>query len=110
MKNFNPEIHHRRSIRLKDYDYSQPGAYFITITTYQRSALLGEITGQTMIRNEYGEIIKSCWENIPLHYSNVSIDTFVIMPNHFHGLILIGDRAGYEPAPTKRYSLSEIVR
>jgi putative transposase len=61
MKTFNPEIHHRRSIRLKDYDYSQLGAYFVTITAYQRFPLFGEIIGQAMLLNQYGEIVQSCW-------------------------------------------------
>ncbi len=107
---FNPAIHHRHSIRLKNYDYSLPGAYFVTISAYQKIDLFGEIYGQRMSLNQYGNILYSVWTNITFHYPNVHLDSFVIMPNHIHGLIWITDRAGYEPAPTKRYPLSEIVK
>jgi putative transposase len=106
MKTFSPETHHRRSIRLKDYDYSQSGGYFITIATYQRSVLFGEITEQAMFLNQYGEIVQSCWERIVKHYVHVELDSFIIMPNHIHGIIFITDvGAGLKPAPTKRYLL-----
>ena len=115
MPNFNPDIHHRRSIRLRNYDYSQPGAYFVTLTTYQRLHLFGEIKEQVISLNQYGETIKFYWEDIPNHYSNILLDSFTIMPNHVHGIIIITDSilnvgAGLKPAPTKRYPLSEIVR
>ena len=109
-KTYNPDSYQRRSIRLKDYDYSQPGAYFITITTYQRASLFGEIKDQTMQLNPYGLIVQSCWDSIPSHYSNIVLDSFVIMPNHVHGIIAIEARAGLKPAPTKNPPLPEIVR
>lgn len=80
---------YRRSIRLKHYDYSQPGAYFITICTYNKKCLFGEVIEGEMILNEKGEIVKQYWLEIPLHYSNVSLDEFVIMPNHMHGIVII---------------------
>jgi putative transposase len=111
-----PDIHHRRSIRLKDYDYSQPGVYFITITTWQRFPLLGEIKDQTMHLSEYGKISQSRWERIGIYYAYIELDTFIVMPNHIHGIIIINNvGAGSflpstKPAPIKRYPVSEIVR
>ncbi|HOK35876.1 MAG TPA: hypothetical protein PLQ60_08110 [Paludibacteraceae bacterium] len=67
------------SIRLPGYDYSRPGAYFVTIVTYQRQCLLGNIFNGEMILNECGEIVKNWWQEIPNHYSNVQLDKWVIM-------------------------------
>ncbi|WP_413172537.1 transposase [Anabaena azotica] len=86
---YNPDIHHRRSIRLKGYDYSQQGAYFVTICTYQRNCLFGEIVDGEMKLNTNGEIAKGCWLSLHQHFQNVELDEFVIMPNHLHGIILI---------------------
>ena len=88
---YNPQIHHRRSTRLKGYDYSQAGAYFITICTKDRQHLFGEITGGEMILNEMGQIAYSEWLNTPKLRPNISLDVFVIMPNHMHGIILINN-------------------
>jgi len=79
----------RHSIRLKDYDYSKPGAYFITICTKDRKCLFGEIKDNQMFLNEFGEIAKDVWLEIPNHFPNVELDEFVIMPNHIHGIIII---------------------
>jgi REP element-mobilizing transposase RayT len=86
---YNPEKHHRRSIRLQGYDYSQPGAYFITICTKDRKYLFGNIIDGKMVLNEYGKIAQQCWLDIPLHYQNVELNEFVVMPNHVHGIIII---------------------
>jgi REP element-mobilizing transposase RayT len=86
---YNPDIHHRRSIRLKGYDYSQQGAYFVTICTHQRNCLLGEIVDGEMKLNTNGEIARGCWLSIPRHFQNVELDEFVIMPNHLHGIIIL---------------------
>ncbi len=87
----NPEARHRHSIRLKNYDYSQPGAYSVTIATHQRTLLFGEIRDGTMVSNQYGEIVQSCWEQILYHFPRVQPDAFVVMPNHVHGIIIIPD-------------------
>lgn len=86
---YNPEKHNRRSIRLKNYNYSQSGAYFITICTNKRECLFGKIINGEMILNEYGKIVKNCWLEIPQHFPNVELDEFIIMPNHIHGIIVI---------------------
>jgi len=88
---YDPNKHHRRSIRLKGYDYSQPGAYFVTIVTHQRQCIFGRIVDGKMRLNEWGEIAKQCWNEIPQHYPNVTLDEYVIMPNHIHGIIILND-------------------
>ena len=86
---FDPERHHRRSIRLKGYDYSQPGTYFITICAHDRACLFGEVVDGEMRLNEYGHIVRRCWEEIPLHFPHAELDTFVVMPNHVHGIVIL---------------------
>lgn len=89
--NYNPEIHHRRSIRLRGYDYSQAGAYFVTICVQGRECLFGNIQNDIVELNEYGKIVYHFWEQVPKHFQNADIDFAVVMPNHFHGIIVIGD-------------------
>ena len=86
---YNPNIHHRRSIRLKGYDYSQPGAYFITICTHQRECLFGEIIDGQMHLKNFGRIIQIHWGNLQKHHLHIKLDEFVIMPNHLHGIIIL---------------------
>jgi len=112
---YDPEKHHRRSIRLKDYDYSQAGAYFLTICTYNRECTLGDVVDGVIVLNDFGKIVESVWSDLPKHYSDVRLDAFIIMPNHVHSIIFIvgaNVRAGFKPAPTtnKRHPLSELVR
>lgn len=90
---FDSQKYHRRSIRLKEYDYSQPGGYFVTIVTYQRDCLFGEIIGSEMQLNDFGCIVDECWRAIPDHFPNVELGAYVVMPNHVHGIIVIHDRA-----------------
>jgi len=86
---YNPDIHHRRSIRLKDYDYSQAGLYFVTICTQGRHHLFGDVEDGIVKLTAAGEMVRTVWEQIPFHYPGVEIDQFVIMPNHFHGIVII---------------------
>ncbi|MEK7396838.1 MAG: transposase [Candidatus Poribacteria bacterium] len=86
---YDPNEHHRRSIRLKDYDYSQSGAYFVTICTYKKQCLFGGIINGKAELTEIGMIAERCWRDISNHFQNVSLDYFVIMPNHIHGIINI---------------------
>jgi REP element-mobilizing transposase RayT len=90
---YNPEIHHRRSIRLRGHDYSQPGAYFVTICTNGGKCLFGEILNGNMRLNDAGQIVRQCWCNIPVHFPHIELDGFVIMPNHIHGILIIQDTA-----------------
>jgi len=125
---YDPQKHHRRSIRLKGYDYTRPGAYFITICTKHRAWLFGEVVDGRMVLNEMGEIVHFTWHDLPNHLPHIRLDEFVIMPNHIHGIVWIVNerpadidvRAGSEPARTepartssartRRHGLPEIVR
>ena len=86
---YNPEIHHRHSIRLQGYDYKKEGAYFVTICTLQRQNLFGEINSGEMQLNVIGQIVLVIWEKIPYHFLNVELDEFILMPDHLHGIIVI---------------------
>jgi len=88
---YNPAKHHRRSIRLKNYDYAQAGAYFVTLVTFQRQCLFGEIVNGEMNLNKFGVVVESVWKALPVYFSRVQLDTYVIMPNHFHGLLFLVD-------------------
>jgi len=100
---FDPEIHHRRSIRLQHYDYALAGAYFVTICAQNRACLFGAISEGQMQANDHGKIVHECWEDLPNHYENVILDEFVAMPNHVHGIIILTNNtvgAGFKPALT----------
>jgi putative transposase len=79
--------HHRRSIRLRDYDYSQIGAYFVTICAHNGECLFGDIVSGEMLTNAAGQVVQATWEMLPSHYSGVTSDAFV--KNHIHGIIVI---------------------
>jgi len=115
---YNPAIHQRRSIRLKDYDYSKAGAYFVTICTQGRECLLGEVVDASIVLNQYGGIVEQVWCKIPHHFSSVTLDAAVIMPNHFHGIVLIAEESlpvqqnSHDLAPkqnSKKPTLGQIV-
>ena len=93
---YDPEIHHRRSIRLEGYDYSQAGAYFVTICIKNKENSLGKIIDGEMFLSGIGRIAEECWNKIPTHYPCVQLDKYVIMPNHIHGIIRIIDDVGAE--------------
>jgi putative transposase len=103
---YNPQTHYRRSIRLRGYDYSQSGLYFITICVYNRECRFGNIdvrkplADSQMILNKYGTIAHEEWEKLPERFKNFELDVFQIMPNHMHGIILLHDSvgAGFTPA------------
>jgi putative transposase len=81
--------YHRRSNRLKGYDYSKPGFYFVTGCTKNRQNLFGEINNNVMYLNDAGKMVLRCWFEIPTHYPNVKLHEFIIMPNHIHGILEI---------------------
>jgi REP element-mobilizing transposase RayT len=85
----NHHNHHRKSLRLKGYDYSKPGFYFVTICCQDQQYYFGRIENQEMKLSTIGQITKQCWENIPGYFENTQLDEFVIMPNHIHGIIQI---------------------
>jgi putative transposase len=86
---FNPNAHHRHSLRLSGYDYTQPGAYFITICTHGRECLFGEVVEGKMILNEYGIMATACWQDIHKHFPGILSDMFTMMPNQLHGIVII---------------------
>ena len=103
-------------MRLKGYDYSKPGYYFVTVCTQNKKCLFGDIRNRQMALNSAGQVIEKVWDELPEHYQHVELDAFVIMPNHIHGIIVLRPNpiivgAGFKPAPTKkRHALPEIVR
>jgi len=99
MAKFDPQKHHRRSIRLKEYNYSTAGAYFVTTVAWHRELLFGEIINGEMMLSSYGEIVQKWWREIPVHFTSVETGAFVIMPNHIHGIILINERRGTVSVP-----------
>ena len=108
----------RTYTRLRGYDYSQPGFYFVTICTRDKECLFGVVEQESMNLNAFGEIVRECWKGIPQHCAGIENEVFVVMPNHVHGIIVITERtltadrngrSGSKPDPT-RHSLSEIVR
>jgi REP element-mobilizing transposase RayT len=100
VRNFNPEIHHRRSIRLPGYDYSRPGYYFITLCCSFRECLFGEIRDNKMILNDFGRIAYDEWIQSVNIRSEIELDEFVVMPNHFHAIVIINCRGDRPVAPT----------
>lgn len=90
MNQYNPNIHHRRSIRLKGYDYSQEGLYFITICSQDRVWLFGEVVDKVMFLNDAGKFANACWLEIPNHFPNAILHEHIVMPNHIHGIIELG--------------------
>lgn len=91
---YNPEIHRRRSTRLRGYDYSLRGAYFVTICSVNRACLFGEIVNGEIRLHQAGFTVQECWEEIPAHFPDVELDEFVVMPNHVHGIIVVSSGKG----------------
>lgn len=86
---FNSDIHHRRSIRLKGYDYAQVGAYFVTICAYKRECLFGSIVDGEMKIKPFGDILAEEWRRSAELRPQIELTEYVVMPNHFHGIVLI---------------------
>lgn len=133
---YDPSKHHRQTIRLKEFDYSSIGYYFMTSCTKNRICLFGDIIDGEMHLNKLGEIVHQAWIDMPSHYPYVQLDAFVIMPNHFHAVVVLTEGcfdknnesetsnhknkigkpvgAGLKPAPTSdsihRHGLPEIIR
>ncbi len=120
---YNPEKHRRRSIRLREYDYSRQGAYYVTICTQNRECLFGNIQHNEMVLNHAGEMVCKTWNELSIKCPGIANDEFIVMPNHVHGIIYIvgaplvgalslesrmggNDRAGTRPAPT---TLGDVV-
>ena len=110
---YNPDVHRRRSIRLRGYDYSQPGSYFVTIVTHDRQCLFGDVIDGEMRLSDAGIMIAQAWEWLATRHSHVELDSYIVMPNHLHGIIVITAdtrRGDSRIAPvTKPKSLGRLV-
>ena len=91
---YGPDHHRRRSLRLNGYDYTQSGAYFVTVVVQGRSLLFGDVVGGKMRLNDAGEMVQRVWEEIPDRFPRVEVDSFVVMPNHIHGIIVLNKSVG----------------
>lgn len=107
---YNPVIHHRRSIRLREYDYSSDAGYFVTTCVQNRECLFGDVVNGEMVLNDAGRLIESVWMGLIERFPSIELDAFVAMPNHVHFIVNIAmstekddgdqDRAGRGRAPT----------
>jgi REP element-mobilizing transposase RayT len=99
---YNPDIHHRRSIRLRGYDYARAGAYFVTICAQERACLFGHVSGGVFHPNPYGQIVAECLDLLTDHFSHVALDACVVMPNHMHAIVVLEDMSGAKPTTLGR--------
>jgi len=90
----------RKSPRLQGYDYGQAGAYFVTLCCYQRLSFFGNIVDEKMHLNDTGILAEQCWQAIPVHFPNVELDDWMIMPNHMHGILLLTDTVAVSDKPS----------
>jgi putative transposase len=102
---YNPQIHHRRSIRLKGHNYAAPGYYFVTLCVEQRSHLFGKVVSGKMVLSPLGEIVRQEWKKSAEIRSEIEFDEWVIMPNHFHALIQILPSNQDAPAPSRPFQM-----
>ncbi len=112
---YDPNIHHRRSTRLKNYDYAQPGHYFITICSYEQRCIFGKVRDGKMQLNTLGQLLQEEWEQTPLIRPNVELGTYCIMPNHLHAIVHIKQQLYDSPMPLGAFqspsqTLGAIVR
>jgi putative transposase len=90
---YDPARHHRRSIRLAQYDYSLAGAYFVTVCAHERNCLFGDVVDADMLLNDAGRLVQTAWDELPGRFPGVELDGFMIMPNHVHGIVILGGAA-----------------
>ena len=112
---YDPNKHHRRSIRLKGYDYSQAGLYFITLCVQNRAHLFGEIKNGVMCLNALGSIAYQEWERSLVVRKNISLGAFIVMPNHFHSIVqieysMLEDKSGIGKFQSPSQTVGAIVR
>jgi len=109
-------IYNRKSLRLQNYDYSRPGYYFVTICAYRNRKIFGNIVGAGPCAgpksnlNNFGLMVHSIWSDIPKFYPNIEIDEFVVMPNHFHGIVILSENNGRTQGSAPTLSLSDIIQ
>ena len=98
----------RRSLRLPGYDYSQVGAYFVTIVTQGRECLFGDVVGAEMRANVLGEMVETVWRDLPARYPGIDIDWHIVMPNHFHGIVVLTHAQNIVGAPPRGCPLERV--
>jgi len=99
---YDPQKHRRRSIRLKEYDYSPAGAYFVTVCAKGRRCVLADIRDGNVVLSPVAEVVHQCGESVPNHFRSAKLDLFVVMPNHLHAILILNGRKGVQlNAPTK---------
>ena len=91
---YDSDIHHRRSIRLRHYDYAAAGAYFVTICVQERESLFGTIAEGVMRLNDAGRMVADLWAGLPARFPDLNLDEYAVMPNHFHGILVLTGRRG----------------
>lgn len=89
MARYDPDRHHRRSVRLRGYDYSHAGVYFVTLCVQSGMCLLGSVAADAVRLTDAGRMVQEIWEAMPAHYAGVETDAYVVMPNHVHGIIVL---------------------
>ena len=101
---YEPDIHKRRSTRLDGYNYSHSGAYFFTIVTQNRCCLFGNVESDEMRQNTAGNMLNQTWRSLPIRFPSVILDSFIVMPNHVHGILIINqplDRTAQLQTPSR---------
>ena len=88
----------RKKTRLSGYDYHDEGLYFVTICAQERENLFGDVIDGSMVLNDVGKMIENMWEKLPAKFPHLNLDEYVVMPDHFHGIIVVNGRE--DPAPT----------
>ena len=94
MKRHDPDVHHRRSLRLREFDYATGGAYFVTACVQGREYLFGEVVDGAMMLNDAGRMIEAIWCKLPSRYPGIEIDVHMVMPDHFHGILFLSGGRG----------------
>ena len=107
MTDFDPQLRHRKSIRLKGYDYASKGLYYVTLCTEQSECLFGRVEFPKVILTEAGLMIQKTWDEMPQFYPGVELDVRIVMPNHLHGIILLSSA---DSSSSKRAPLGELLR
>jgi putative transposase len=105
-----PRFPRRRRLRLRGYDYADMGAYFITISAHRGTWPFGTIASGRLIPSEAGATVDAVWQQIPGCHPHVALDAYVVMPNHFHGILVLEARKEADELATRRRGIPEIVR
>ncbi|MBC8076403.1 MAG: transposase [Chloroflexales bacterium] len=112
---YDPNRHHRRSIRLPGYDYAQPGAYYVTLCVHDRSCIFGTVDNGALVPSELGHLVLYSWRQLPHHFRHIALDAYVLMPNHLHGVVVFqspgaATGGGANPHGTAPGSLGAVVQ